>query len=389
MVRKKSMSRKNSLLFIVGFERELAMKSYDVAAYIWPSYHYEPRLEHFWPEKDGEWYTVRRGTPRFPGHDMPKVPLLGYQDEADPRVMRQHIELGRAYGVNTFIMDWYWYENQPCLERQLNEGLIPALDGTDSKFYIMWANHDANTAWDMHTDEQSLLWSGQVDRAAFETAMQRVIDRCFGLNTYYRIDKNPVFCVYLLPNLIAGLGGLKATAQALNWFRERTVASGHPGLHLQAIMMNGCPVDVADSAPDINGMPVREQIIALSFDSVSHYQYVHIAGSKGDYTSWADKGIAEWDVHAHEFPMYFPHVSVGWDNTQRFPSAREIVTGSDPDKFERYLRKAKDYLDARPHQPPLVTVNSWNEWTEGSYLLPDKRWGYRYLQAICNVFGAR
>ncbi len=71
---------------------------YDVAAYLWPSYHYEPRVEHFWPEKDGEWYTVRRGTPRFPEHDMPRIPLLGYQDEADPKVMRQHLEQALAHG---------------------------------------------------------------------------------------------------------------------------------------------------------------------------------------------------------------------------------------------------------------------------------------------------
>ena len=73
------------------------MKTYDVAAYIWPAFHYEPRLEHFWPEKDGEWYTVRRGTPRFPEHDMPKIPLLGYQDEADAGVMRQHVELASEH----------------------------------------------------------------------------------------------------------------------------------------------------------------------------------------------------------------------------------------------------------------------------------------------------
>ena len=83
------------------------MKKYDVAAYIWPSYHYEPRMEHFWPEKDGEWYTVRRATPRFPGHDMPRIPLFGYQDEADPEVMRQHVNLARQHGINLFIMDWY------------------------------------------------------------------------------------------------------------------------------------------------------------------------------------------------------------------------------------------------------------------------------------------
>ena len=94
---------------------------------------------------------------------MPRLPLLGYQDEADPATMREHVQLAADHGINVFIMDWYWYEDAPCFERQLNEGLIPALANTDTKFYLMWANHDANTLWNMHTDEQELLWSGRVD----------------------------------------------------------------------------------------------------------------------------------------------------------------------------------------------------------------------------------
>jgi hypothetical protein len=30
-------------------------QDYDVAAFYWPAYHYEPRLESIFPEKNGEW----------------------------------------------------------------------------------------------------------------------------------------------------------------------------------------------------------------------------------------------------------------------------------------------------------------------------------------------
>ena len=86
--------------------------------------------------------------------------------------------------------------------------------------------------------------------------------------------------------------------------------------------------------------------------------------------------------------MLFPHASVGWDNTHRYPARGQevVVQNSTPHTFEASLHRAKDYVDSHPEQPPLITINSWNEWTEGSYLLPDMRWGYAYLEAIRKVF---
>ena len=34
----------------------------------------------------------------------------------------------------------------------------------------------------------------------------------------------------------------------------------------------------------------------------------------------------------------------------------------------------------------LITINSWNEWTETSYLEPDNVYGYGYLKAVKKVF---
>ena len=55
-------------------------------------------------------------------------------------------------------------------------------------------------------------------------------------------------------------------------------------------------------------------------------------------------------------------------------------------KFERALRMAKQYVDTHDLPARLITVNSWNEWTETSYLMPCDKFGYGYLEAVKKVF---
>jgi hypothetical protein len=48
-----------------------------------------------------------------------------------------------------------------------------------------------------------------------------------------------------------------------------------------------------------------------------------------------------------------------------------VVRNNTPERIKDALLAAKAYVDAHPRNPPLITLNSWNEWTETSYLQPD------------------
>ena len=94
----------------------------------------------------------------------------------------------------------------------------------------------------------------------------------------------------------------------------------------------------------------------------------------------------EWAEIDRDFSIpYFPHISLGWDNTPRYKThVKSVVRNNTPEEIEKAMREAKEY--AEKHNVRLVTINSWNEWTETSYLQPDDLYGYGYLEAVKKVF---
>jgi hypothetical protein len=64
-----------------------------------------------------------------------------------------------------------------------------------------------------------------------------------------------------------------------------------------------------------------------------------------------------------------------------------IIKGNTPDVFKKYLIKIKRLtLERNAEKDRVITIEAWNEWSEGSHIEPCTRYGMGYLQAIRDVF---
>ena len=357
---------------------------YHVCAFIWPSCHDDSLGRTNWEQGIGEWEVIKQGDPRFEGHYQPKRPLWGYEMDNDPAVVEKWIRTALEYGVNTFIYDWYWFDHYPYLESALDDGFLKAPSNRKMEFFIMWANHDVkHNYWNYHKwgDDDSLLWDGAIDPADWPVIVKRIISQYFTLPNYTKIDGKPVFAIFSVENFLESFSSPGEAAEAMDYLREEVVKAGFPGLHY--MMMNGG----GPGCSERHIASVRQQM-CLRPDSWAWY---NMGGFDPDYVRHCENALkirSDWEGVV-DIPI-FPTVSIGWDDSPRFPAKGEDdVTrfNHSPEVFEGYLRKAREYADSHAEtQPRFIMINAWNEWIEGSYLLPDEVYGYGWLEAVRNVF---
>jgi len=374
---------------------------YTVACYYFPNYHPGDARNEKWRSKSwSEWELVKNAKPRFPGHQQPKVPLWGYVDESDPKVMEKKIDAAADYGIDVFIFDWYWFEDGPFLERCLEQGYLKAENNDRVKFCLMWANHP----WkDIHPKTvkgaPEVLYPWNITEKSFDYVTDYIIENYFKHPSHFKIDGKPYFSIYAVNRFVTNFGGLQKAASQLQRFREKVKAAGFPDLHLNAVTW-GVRILPGETVVKNPG----EMVKYLGFDSVTSYVWIHHVPLPqfpqtpyryvmDEYFKYADKAAEQFDV------PYYPNASMGWDSSPRagqnlpfkntgYPFMATL-SGNSPDAFKEGLIKVKKFLDKKPKNERIMNINCWNEWTEGSYLEPDTINKMAYLEAVKEVFGTK
>lgn len=345
-------------------------------AFYLPQFHPIPENDLWWGQGFTEWTNVSKAQPNFQGHYQPRLPAdLGYYDLRLTEVMEKQADLARRYGLGGFCYYYYWFGGQRLLERPIEQML--QTQRPDFPFCLCWANENWTRRWDGQ-EHDVLMAQSHSDQD--DLAVIRDLMRFFRSPNYIRINGRPLILVYrvtLFPNfartaalwrqvcLDEGIGEIYI-AQVESF--ELVTAGIHPS-------QMGC--DAAVEFPP-QGMAEPHEVTAPLLNP-------NFNGVVADYRDLAVR------YATRDLPAYnrFMGVMPGWDNTARRQNSSYSFEHASPGAFQAWLETAVSRTKQQySGGERLVFINAWNEWAEGAYLEPDRRFGHSFLQAHANALDA-
>jgi FkbM family methyltransferase len=334
-------------------------------AFYLPQFHQIRENDEWWGKGFTEWTNVSTAEPQMFGHRQPRVPTeLSYYDLRNVKTMHEQAKLATEYGVSGFCFYIYWFNGRRLLERPIDLWLNK---GPDFPFCVSWANENWSRRWD-GSDTEILM--AQEYNPGFEESF--IIDMLPVLKDprYIKVQDAPLLLIYRVdefPDPVASAEALRAAA----------AKHGIPDVHLVATQSFGVDdprsygfdAAVEFPPPHVNRLLLDPHTIGGVYSGFDGYVE--------DYVGVANESINARQPQYVRYRGCFPM----WDNTARRKSRGHIFVNDSPKAYGRWLRfLVEEAMLRRDQIEPLIFINAWNEWAEGTYLEPDENYGRALLE---------
>jgi len=373
-------------------------------AFYLPQFHPIPDNDAWWGKGFTEWTNVSKAKPLFPGHYQPRLPAdLGFYDLRVPEVRAAQAELGRNAGVEGFCYWHYWFAGRRVLERPFQE--VVSSGEPDYPFCLAWANDTWRGHW-YGAEKRTLIEQTYPGPADHERHFYALLE-AFHDPRYIRVHQRPLFTIFR-PK------ALPETEKFIEQWQTLAARNGLPGIHFVAHLFDH-ELDFPWAQAGYGGAVMTNELKLLR-RRLWHIVQARTqrardgADAAAKMKGWMEAAsgtgrlvghrllqrLLRWPggVHYYRDAMmffksqaaidqgFYPSVVPGWDNTARAGPKGIVLHGSTPELFAEHLRDIVDAVQDRPAEDRIVFVKSWNEWAEGNYLEPDRRFGHGYLDAV-------
>ena len=316
------------------------------------------------------------------------TPLMGYYDEENPEVSDWEIKWAVEHGINCFIHCWYRKkenEGKPVTVSDLrcghglHEALFNAKFQKHMKFAIMF--------------EASPRWGGTDERDMLENLMPFWMENYFKRGNYLLIDNKPVVFVYSFGRLEREcFQSAESQRRTFDLCREYAKREGFDGMIFAVCNLS----DSKEKNEELllRGYDFRFGYYCGYFPPCDNYpNQDEIAEGQCDFLK---KMLSIDEKHFIPTPSCFrdttPRRTPYWRDVVGLDFFHERIWHLSPEKYRSMLEKMKRICDALPEDAyarKIIMIDNWNEWDEGHFVAPSHQFGFKYLQAIREVFTER
>ncbi len=338
----------------------------DMVVFVKPPYPADYVPEPLVPEKKGDYYVGINVCPIWHGGHhygwdeitpfQENRPYLGFYDEGIPEVADWEIKWMCEHGIDFELYCWYAGQADAPMVRSswssaIHNGHMKARYSDKVKIALLW--EASASAHPQSLDDFKKYF------------VPYFLEYFFKDSRYMTIDGYAIMSIYSPWTLIQNFGSAEKVREALEYLRSEVRGLGYKDLVIMC-----CSENVPNTK-------------LCGVDAVHAYNW----GRKG-YDPDATKEYVREDVKAG-YVHCVPTVSMGYNvvawNMGRFPCMK-------PDDMKMLLEWCRDeilplYKDEKESwKRKLVMLSTWNEYGEGTYLMPAGIHGFGYLDAVRSAF---
>lgn len=343
------------------------MKSIRTLSMYLPQYYRTSENDEWWGDGFTDWTAVKGAKPIFDGHYQPKEPLNdNYYNLLDRSVMEWQAGLMKKYGIDGQCIYHYYFADGRMVLQKPAENLLKWKD-IDMPFCFCWANERWIRTWQFdpwadkfrqgEIGERVLIEQKYGGRDDWEKHFEYLLP-FFKDQRYIKVDCAPVF-------VITSPGDIYCLEEMMSDWKNRAIENGFHGMYF--ILSGDRSYQGADAI--------------LRHTPHAFYNRHRNMEKQGVFTF--DYGLL-WDRIIDEPPHVccktFFEGMANCDDTPRRGQKGVVLEGFDVEAF--YKGMCRLYEKSMKLGNEFVFINAWNEWGEGMYLEPDKKYGYQVLEAL-------